>query len=94
MKISTFKTEVLVFSRNPVYCSLKVGGVLLKQVGKFHVSWVAFKSDGRQEELTFELGKAKCCDASLVAKREVCNTANSKGSQNRAAAIQDRKISA
>ena len=35
MRISTAKTEVLHFSRNPVQCSLHVGGVKLKQVEKF-----------------------------------------------------------
>ena len=42
MKISTSKTEVLHLSRNPVRCSLQVGGVSLKQVEKFKYLGVAF----------------------------------------------------
>ena len=58
-KISTSKTEVLHLSRNPVQCSLQVGGVSLKQLEKFKYLKVAFTSDGRQdEELDVRSGKA------------------------------------
>ena len=58
MKISTSKTEVLHLLRNPVQCSLQVGGVSLKQVEKFKYAGVAFTSDGRQdEELHVRSGK-------------------------------------
>ena len=52
MKISTSKIEVVCYylSRNPVPCSLQVGGVSLKQVKKFKYLGVAFTSDGRQDE--------------------------------------------
>ena len=50
MKISTSKNEVLHLSKNPVQCSLQVGGVLLKQVEKFKYLGVAFTSDERQDE--------------------------------------------
>ena len=50
MKINTSKTEVLHLSRNPVQCSLQVGGVSLKQVEKFKYLEVACMSDGRQNE--------------------------------------------
>ena len=49
-KISTSKTQVLRFSRNPVQCSLQVGGASLKQVEKFKYLGAAFTSDGRQDE--------------------------------------------
>ena len=45
MKISSFKTEVLHLSSNPVQCSLQVGDVSLKQVEKFKYLGVAFTSD-------------------------------------------------
>ena len=50
IKISTSKTEVLHLSRNPVQRSLQVGGVPLKQVGKFEYLGVAFTSDKRRNE--------------------------------------------
>ena len=45
IKISTSKTEVLRLSRNPVQCSLQVGGISLKQVEKFKYLGVAFTSE-------------------------------------------------
>ena len=50
MKMNNFKTEVLHLSRNPVQCSLQVGGVSLKLVEKFKYLGVAFTSDGKQDE--------------------------------------------
>ena len=59
MKISTTKPVVLHLLRNPVQCSLQVGGVSLTQVKKFKYLGVAFTSDGRQdEELNVRSGKA------------------------------------
>ena len=59
MKISTSKTEVQHFFRNPVQCSLQVGGVSLKQVEKFKYLGITFTNDGRQnEELDVRSGKA------------------------------------
>ena len=61
--ISTFKTEVLHVSGNPVQCSLQVGGVSLKNEEKFKYLGVAFTSDKRQEKkLNVQSGKAsaKC----------------------------------
>ena len=60
MKISTSKTEILHYSRNPVQCSTQADGVLvsLKQVEKFICPWVAFTSDGRQGiKLLFDWAK-------------------------------------
>ena len=58
MKISTSKTEVLHFSRNPVQCSLQVGGASLKQVKMFKYLGDALTSDGRKdEELVVRSGK-------------------------------------
>ena len=42
IKISTSKPEILHLSRNPVQCSLQVGGVSLKHVKKFKYHGVAF----------------------------------------------------
>ena len=50
MKISTSKTEALHLSKNPIRCSLKVGGVSLKQVEKLKYLGVAFMSDERQDK--------------------------------------------
>ena len=50
IKISSFKTEVLHLSRNPVKCSLQVVGVSLSQVKKFKYLGLAFTSDGRQDK--------------------------------------------
>ena len=59
IKISTSKTVILHFSRNPVKYSLQVGGITLKQVDKLKYLGVAWTSDGRQdEELVVRLGKA------------------------------------
>ena len=66
MKISTSKTEVLQFSRNPVQCSMKVDGVSLKQVEKIKYLGVAFMSNGRQDEkLDVRLGKASAAMRAL-----------------------------
>ena len=76
MKISTAKTEVLHFSRNPDQCVLQVNGATLKQVEKFKYLGVAFTSDGRQdEELDTRIGKAsevmRALHYSVVMKREL-----------------------
>ena len=56
MKISITKTEVLYLSRNSVQCSLQV-----------QVSWVAFTSDGRQdEELDVRSGKTSAVIRALT----------------------------
>ena len=66
MKISTPKTEVLHLSRNPIQCSLLVGGVLLKQVEKFEYLGVAFTSDERQDkELDVRSGKTSAAMRAL-----------------------------
>ena len=58
MKISTSKAEILHFSRNPVQCSLQVGGVPLKQMEKLKRLVFAFTSDGWQDkELDARSGK-------------------------------------
>ena len=80
MKISTFKTEVIHLSRNPVQCSLQVGGVSLKQVKKFKYLGVAFTSDGEQdEELEVRSSKAsavmRALHHSVVLKRELSRKA-------------------
>ena len=80
MKISTSKTEVLYLSRNPVQCSLQVGGVSLKQVEKFKYLGIALTSDGRQdEELDVRSGKAsavmRALHLSVVLKRELSRKA-------------------
>ena len=75
MKISTSKTEVLHFSRNPVQYSLQVGGVSLKQEKKIKYFGVAFMSDGRQdEESDIQSGKARAVIRALstvVLKRKL-----------------------
>ena len=76
IKISTSKTEVLHLSRNPVECSLQVGGVLLKQVEKFKYLGVAFTKNGTQdEELSVQSGKASAAVQALhhfgVLKRDL-----------------------
>ena len=76
MKMSTAKTEVLHFSRNPDQCVLQVNGATLKQVEKFKYLGVAFTSDGRQdEELDTRIGKAsavmRALNYSVVMKREL-----------------------
>ena len=56
MKTSASKSKVLHLSRNPVQCSLQVGGVFTEAGGQDQVS---FTSDGRQdEELHVRSGKA------------------------------------
>ena len=59
IKISTAKIEALHLLRNPHQCVLQVNGTTLKQVEKFKYLWVAFRSNGRQdEELDPRIGKA------------------------------------
>ena len=75
MKISSHKTKVLHLSRNSVLYSLQVGGVSLKQVEKLLVTWVAFVSDGRQnQKLNVQSGKAsavmRALHHSVVSKRK------------------------
>ena len=80
MKTSTAKTDVLHLSRNPGQCVLQVNGATLKQVEKFKYLWVAFTSDGRQdEELDTRIGKAsaviRALHCSVVMKRELSKKA-------------------
>ena len=80
MKISTAKTEVLYFSRNPDQCVLQVNGATLKQVEKFKYLEVAFTSAGRQDEaLVTRIGKAnvvmRALHYSAVMKRELLKKA-------------------
>ena len=79
MKISTSKTEVLHLSRNPVQCSLQVGGVSLKLVEKLKYLGVAFMSDGQDKELDVRSGKAsalmRAFHYSVVLKRELSRMA-------------------
>ena len=75
-KISTAKTKVLHFSRNPDQCVLQVNGATLKQVEKLKEIGVASTSDGRQdEELDTRIGKAgavmRVLHYSVVMKREL-----------------------
>ena len=58
MKISTAKTDIVYLSRNSDQCLLQVNGGTLKQGEKFKYFWVAFMSDGMQdEELDTRIGK-------------------------------------
>ena len=58
MKISTSKTEVLHFSRNPVRCSLQLCGISLKQVEKFKYLVVAFRvMEGKTKNWMFDQAK-------------------------------------
>ena len=50
MKISTSKIEIPHLMKNPLQCSLQIGCISLKQVGKFKYLVVAFTNDGRQDE--------------------------------------------
>ena len=79
-KISTAKTEVLHFSRNPDQFVLHVIGATLKQIEKFKYLGVAFTSDERQdEELDTLIGKASAVMRglrySVVMKRELSKKA-------------------
>ena len=47
MKLSTEKTKVLCFSRNPSQCALQVSGKTQQQIEKFKYLVVVFTSDGR-----------------------------------------------
>ena len=81
MKISTVKTEVLLFSRNPDQCVLQVNRETLKQVEKFKYLGVAFTSDGRQdEELVTRISKAspaiRALHYSVIMKRELSEQSN------------------
>ena len=80
MKISTAKTEVLHFSRNPDQCVLQVNGATLKQIEKFEYVWIAFTGDARQdEELDTRIGKSslvmRALHCSDVMKRELSKKA-------------------
>ena len=80
MKISTTKTKLLHLLRNPVQCSLQVGGVSLKQVEKFKYLGVACSSEeGQDEELDVRSGKASAVmlalHNSVVLKRELSRNA-------------------
>ena len=80
MKTGTSKTEVLHLSRNPVLCSLQVGGVSLKQMEKFKYLGVAFTSDEKQDkEFDVLSGKAsavmRALHHSVVLKRELSRKA-------------------
>ena len=44
MKLSTAKTEILYFSRNPDHCSLQVNGAILNHVENFKCHRVALTS--------------------------------------------------
>ena len=49
MRISTTKTESMVFSRHPLDCTLYVNGVQIRQAQEFKYLGVMFTSDGRQD---------------------------------------------
>ena len=49
MRISTAKTESMVFSRHPLDCTLYVNGVQIRQAQEFKYLGVMFTSDGRQD---------------------------------------------
>ena len=76
MKISTAKTEVHHFSRNPDQYVLQVKGATLKQVERFKYLGVAFTSGGRQDEkLDTRISRAsavmRALHYSVVMKREL-----------------------
>ena len=74
-KISTSKTEMLHLLRNPVQCSLQVGGVSLQQVEKFKYLEVALTRDGKQDKELFNEAKQLLYNGALhhlvVLKREL-----------------------
>ena len=87
IKISTAKSEVLRLSRNPERCELQVKGATLKQVEKFKYFWVAFTSDGRQdEERDTLIGKAsavmRALHYSVVMNREFVKRGKALSFQN------------
>ena len=87
MKISTAKTEVLHFSRNPDQCALQVSGATLKQVEKLKYLVVTFMSDGRQdEELDTQISKAsaimQALPFSVVMKQELSKKGKTTNFQN------------
>ena len=80
MKISTAKTEVLYFSKNPDQCVLQVNGSTLKQVEKFKYLGVAFTGNKKKDkELDTRIGKASAVMRALhylvVMKRELSKKA-------------------
>ena len=59
MRISTSKSEAMVFSRKRVACPLQVGGECLPQVEEFKYLGVLFTSEGRMErEIDRRIGAA------------------------------------
>jgi len=83
MKLSTIKTEVLIF-REPDQSSLQMSGASLKQLEKFKYLWVVFMSDGRQDvELDTRMSKAnsavmRTLQYSVVMKRELTKKRSSR----------------
>ena len=59
MRISTSKSEAMVFDQKKVACSLRVGGEFLPQVEEFKYLGVLFTSEGRMErEIDRRIGAA------------------------------------
>jgi len=59
MRVNTSKTEVMVWSREPVDCTVHVSGVQLRQVEEFKYLGILFSSDGRMErELSRRINQA------------------------------------
>jgi len=83
MKPSVSKTQVMVLSRNPGQCTLRVGGVPLERVEKFKYLGVWFSSDGRHgDEIDDRIAKASTVLRELwrtvVARSEVFREAKTR----------------
>ncbi|KAK3535487.1 hypothetical protein QTP70_016908 [Hemibagrus guttatus] len=80
MRVSTSKSEAMVFDRKKVACTLQVGGEVLPQVEEFKYLGVLFMSEGRMDrEIDRRIGAAaavlRSMYRSVVVKKELSQKA-------------------
>ncbi|KAK3563871.1 hypothetical protein QTP86_004810 [Hemibagrus guttatus] len=80
MRVSTSKSEAMVFDRKKVACTLQVGGEVLPQVEEFKYLGVLFTSEGRMDrEIDRRIGAAaavlRSMYRSVVVKKELSQKA-------------------
>ncbi|KAK3537481.1 hypothetical protein QTP70_012107 [Hemibagrus guttatus] len=80
MRVSTSKSEAMVFDRKKVACTLQVGGEVLPQVEEFKYLGVLFTSEGRMDrEIDRHIGAAAAVMRSMywsvVVKKELSRKA-------------------